>query len=134
MNWINQWGLAAGYATRIDPTSETSVDNAVLWTPDGTIIDMLNSTTTASHAVWVNDVGQVSGWTASTTSDPCSFGTSLAHTQGFVWHWIPRRRIVSTVAACGGRGIGSRFYGTIRCKWTNRLNGRSASRAPKTCC
>jgi probable HAF family extracellular repeat protein len=93
MNWINQWGLAAGYATRIDPTSKTSIDNAVIWTPDGTIIDILSSTDTASHAVWVNDIGQVSGWTASTTPDPCSFGTSLAQTKAVMWEFGVLRKL-----------------------------------------
>jgi len=93
INWINQWGLSAGYATRIDPTSKTSVDNAVIWTPDGTIIDFLDSTETASHAVWVNDIGQVAGWTASTTADACSSGTSLAHTQAFLWEFGVLRKL-----------------------------------------
>jgi probable HAF family extracellular repeat protein len=93
MNWINQWGLSAGYATRTDPTSNISVDNAVVWTPDGTLIDILSSTKTASHAVWVNDIGQVSGWTASTTPDPCSFGTSLANTKAVMWEFGVLRKL-----------------------------------------
>ncbi len=93
MNWINQWGLSAGYATRTDGTSQTSVDNAVVWTPDGTVIDILSSTETASHAVWVNDIGQVSGWTASTTPDPCSFGTGLANTKAYLWEFGVMRKL-----------------------------------------
>jgi len=93
INWINQWGLSAGYATRTDATTKTSVDNAVIWTPDGTLIDFLGSTETASHAVWVNDIGQVAGWTASTTVDACSFGTSLAHTQAFLWEFGVLRKL-----------------------------------------
>lgn len=93
INWINQWGLAVGYATRTDASSKTSVDNAVIWTPDGTIIDIVGSTETAGHAVWVNDIGQVSGWTASTTADACSFGTSLAHTQAFMWEFGVLRKL-----------------------------------------
>ena len=93
INWINQWGLSAGYATRTDAASKTSVDNAVIWTPDGTPIDFLDSTETASHAVWVNDIGQVSGWTASTKADACSFGTSLAHTQAFMWEFGVLRKL-----------------------------------------
>jgi len=93
INWINQWGLAAGFATRTDPITKLSVDNAVVWTPDGTRIDIQESTETSSHAVWINDLGQVSGWTASTTPDSCSFGTSLARTQAVVWEFGVLRKL-----------------------------------------
>jgi probable HAF family extracellular repeat protein len=87
VNWINQWGLSAGFATRIDSVSGTSVDNAVIWTPDGTIFDLVGKSNAESHAVWVNDLGEVSGWMASSTADPCSFGTGFAETKGFIWQF-----------------------------------------------
>jgi probable HAF family extracellular repeat protein len=87
VNWINQWGLSAGFATRTDSVTAASVDNAVIWTPDGTVLDLVGKSNTESHAVWVNDLGEVSGWLASTTADPCSFGTGLAQTKGFIWQF-----------------------------------------------
>jgi probable HAF family extracellular repeat protein len=95
VNWINQWGLSAGFATRTDSVTGASVDNAVIWTPDGTIFDLAGKSNTESHAVWVNDLGEVSGWLASTTPDPCSFGTSLAQTEGVIWQFGTLRRLGS---------------------------------------
>ncbi|HTB88048.1 MAG TPA: hypothetical protein VK743_08855 [Steroidobacteraceae bacterium] len=87
VNWINQWNLSAGFATRTDSVSGASIDNAVIWTPDGTIFDLMGKSNTESHAVWVNDLGEVSGWLASTTADACSFGTGFAQTKGFIWQF-----------------------------------------------
>ena len=43
----------------------------------------------------MNDLGEVSGWLASTTPDPCSFGTSLAQTEGVIWQFGVMRRLGS---------------------------------------
>ena len=87
VNWINQWNLSAGFATRTDSVSGASIDSAVIWTPDGAIFDLVGKRNTESHAVWVNDLGEVSGWLASTTADACSFGTGFAQTKGFIWQF-----------------------------------------------
>jgi len=86
INWINQWGLAAGYGTRIDSVTSASIDNAVIWTPDGHIFELSTPEGDQSHAVWVNDFGQVSGWIANSTVDPCAFGVGL-QSQGAVWEF-----------------------------------------------
>ena len=93
INWVNQWGLSAGFATRTDASTSVSVDNAVIWTPDGKAHDLVGRSNTESHAVWVNDLGEVSGWLASTTPDPCSFGSSFAQTEGFIWQFGTLRRL-----------------------------------------
>jgi probable HAF family extracellular repeat protein len=95
VNWINFWGVSAGFATRTDSATGASVDNAVIWTPDGRVVDLVGKSNTESHAVWVNDLGEVSGWLASTTPDPCSFGTSLAQTEGVIWQFGTMRRLGS---------------------------------------
>ena len=95
VNWINLWGVSAGFATRTDSASGASVDNAVIWTPDGNVVDLVGKSNAESHAVWVNDLGEVSGWLASTTPDPCSFGTSLAQTEGVIWQFGTMRRLGS---------------------------------------
>jgi probable HAF family extracellular repeat protein len=95
VNWINQWGVSAGFATRTDSSTGASVDNAVIWTPDGRVVDLVGKSNTESHAVWVNDLGEVSGWLASTTPDPCSFGTSLAQTEAVIWQFGTLRRLGS---------------------------------------
>jgi probable HAF family extracellular repeat protein len=95
VNWINQWSLSAGFATRTDSVTGASIDNAVIWTPDGRILDLVGKSNTESHAVWVNDLGEVSGWLAGTTADPCSFGTSLAQTEAFIWQFGTLRRLGS---------------------------------------
>jgi len=95
VNWINLWGVSAGFATRTDSDTGASVDNAVIWTPDGTVLDLVGKSNTESHAVWINDLGEVSGWIASTTPDPCSFGTSLAQTEGVIWQFGVMRRLGS---------------------------------------
>jgi len=57
INWINQWGVTAGYATRTDTVTAATADNAVIWLPDGTIYDIQPAGATQSHAVWINDLG-----------------------------------------------------------------------------
>jgi probable HAF family extracellular repeat protein len=84
INWLNQSGMAAGYATRTDLSTGASVDNAVLWTPDGHIFDLDSHTGTQSHAVWINDFGLVSGWVENGTKDSCSFGTG-EQTRAVIW-------------------------------------------------
>jgi probable HAF family extracellular repeat protein len=95
VNWINLWGVSAGFATRTDSGTGASVDNAVIWTPDGRVVDLVGKSNAESHAVWINDLGEVSGWLASTTPDPCSFGTSLAQTEGVIWQFGTMRRLGS---------------------------------------
>ena len=95
VNWVNLWGVSAGFATRTDSATGVSVDNAVIWTPEGRIVDLVGKSNTESHAVWVNDLGEVSGWLASTTPDPCSFGTSLAQTEGVIWQFGTMHRLGS---------------------------------------
>jgi probable HAF family extracellular repeat protein len=95
VNWINLWGVSAGFATRTDSATGASVDNAVIWTPDGRVVDLVGKSNAESHAVWVNDLGEVSGWLASTTPDSCSFGTSLAQTEGVIWQFGTMRRLGS---------------------------------------
>jgi probable HAF family extracellular repeat protein len=75
INWINGWGLAAGYGTRTDSSTGHSYDHAALWLPNGQIIPLRTPVGAASRAVWVNGLGQVSGWIApGAIADPCSFG------------------------------------------------------------
>jgi probable HAF family extracellular repeat protein len=89
INWINQWGLAAGYGTRIDTSSGQSYDNAALWLPNGTIIPLKTPAGATSRAVWVNDFGQASGWIApGSIPDPCSFGVGDGlQSQAVVWEF-----------------------------------------------
>jgi probable HAF family extracellular repeat protein len=87
INWINPWGLSAGYATRTNSITGASADSPVVWTPGGEIIDIEPKHTGQGRAVWVNNSGQVSGWLSSSTPDPCSFGfgANFTQTEGFVW-------------------------------------------------
>lgn len=74
INWINKWGLSAGYGTRINSSSGASIDNAAIWAPNGQVFELSTPEGDQSHAVWINDFGQVSGWISNSTVDPCSFG------------------------------------------------------------
>jgi uncharacterized membrane protein len=87
VNWINQWGLSAGFATQIDTNTGASIDSPVVWTPGGEIIDLKPKDSAVGRAVWVNNFGQVSGWLSSSTPDPCSFGygANFTQTEAFVW-------------------------------------------------
>jgi probable HAF family extracellular repeat protein len=89
INWINQWGLAAGYGTRVDSASGQSYDNAAVWLPNGTIIPLKTPADSTSRAVWVNDFGQVSGWIApGSIPDPCSFGVGDGlQSQAVIWEF-----------------------------------------------
>lgn len=85
INWINQWGEAAGYGTRTDTSTGASFDNAVIWLPDGQIFRLPTPAGGQSHAVWINDFGLASGWISkNSTADPCAFGVGL-QSQGVVW-------------------------------------------------
>jgi probable HAF family extracellular repeat protein len=87
INWINSWGLAAGYGTRTNPKTGLSYDNAAAWWPTGQISPLQTPAGGQSHAVWVNDFGQASGWIApGSITDPCSFGVGL-QSQAVVWQW-----------------------------------------------
>jgi probable HAF family extracellular repeat protein len=90
VNWINQWGLAAGYGTRLDPNGN-SFDQAALWLPRGQVFPLQAPAGAQSHAVWVNDFGQASGWIAvNSIVDECSFGVGF-QSQAVVWQFgIPR--------------------------------------------
>jgi len=85
INWINQWGLAAGYGTRTNTATQASLDNAAIWFPNGQIFPLKTPEGGQSHAVWINDFGQASGWIApNSIADPCAFGVGL-QSQGVVW-------------------------------------------------
>jgi uncharacterized membrane protein len=86
INWINAWGLSAGYAVRTNTVTGGTAASAVIWFPDGKIYDIQPAGASQSHAVWVNDLGQVSGWTENSTADACSFGSG-AQTAGFIWQF-----------------------------------------------
>jgi probable HAF family extracellular repeat protein len=88
INRINQWGLAAGYGTRINSVTGATVDNAAIWTPDGHIFQLSTPEGGQSHAVWINDFGQVSGWIENSTFDPCAFGVDLQfQSQAVIWEF-----------------------------------------------
>jgi probable HAF family extracellular repeat protein len=89
VNWINQWGLSAGYATRTNSITGASADSAVVWTPNGEVIDIQQKNASQGRAVWVNNFGQVAGWFSSSTPDSCSFGygANFAQTEGFIWQF-----------------------------------------------
>ena len=86
INWINDWGIAIGYSSNgnQDPIAGGIENNAALWTPDGRIINLGTLGGYQSRAIWVNDLGQVSGWVENTTPDPYSMGAG-AETHGFIW-------------------------------------------------
>jgi uncharacterized membrane protein len=94
INWINQWEIAVGYSANgiQDPITGGIENNAVLWTPDGRITNLGTLGGYQSHAIWVNDFGQVSGWVENTTPDPYSMGAG-AETQGFIWQYGVMRRL-----------------------------------------
>lgn len=84
INWINEWGEAAGYGTRTDSTTGASFDNAAIWL-NGHIYPLPTPAGGQSHAVWINDFGLASGWISkNSTADPCAFGVGL-QSQGVVW-------------------------------------------------
>jgi probable HAF family extracellular repeat protein len=85
INWINQWGLAAGFGTRTNTVTGASLDNAAIWFPNGQIFPLKTPEGGQSHAVWINSFGQASGWIApNSIADPCAFGVGL-QSQGVVW-------------------------------------------------
>jgi probable HAF family extracellular repeat protein len=87
INWINRWKLSAGYGTRTDSSTGNSYDHAALWLPNGRIFPLQTPTGAQSHAVWVNDFGQASGWIApNSVADPCSFGVGL-QSKAVVWEF-----------------------------------------------
>jgi len=89
INWINQWGLVAGFGTRTDTSTGQSYDTAALWLPNGTILPLPTPPASTSRAVWVNDFGQASGWIApGAVSDPCSFGVGDGlQSQAVIWEF-----------------------------------------------
>jgi probable HAF family extracellular repeat protein len=85
INWINQWRVSAGYGTRTDPTTGVSFDHAALWLPNGRIVPLGTPAGAQSRAVWINDLGQASGWIAADSIvDPCSFGAGF-RSQAVIW-------------------------------------------------
>lgn len=90
INWINEFNFSAGYGTRFDSTTQTSLDHAAAWTPDGQVIPLSTPEGYQSHAVWINDFGLVSGWIDNGVADPCSFGVG-GQTLGVVWEFGVRR-------------------------------------------
>ena len=89
INWVNEWGLVAGFGTRNDSSSGKFYDTAALWLPNGTIVPLQTPPASASRAVWVNDRGQASGWIApGAVPDPCSFGLGDAlQSQAVIWEF-----------------------------------------------
>jgi len=92
INWINQWGLAAGFGTRTNPNTGVSFDNAAIWFPNGQILPLKTPEGGQSHAVWINNLGQASGWIApNSIVDPCSFGVFPSgiglQSQAVVWEF-----------------------------------------------
>jgi probable HAF family extracellular repeat protein len=87
INWINEFGFSAGYGTRFDSTTQSSLDHAALWTPGGHVFPLSTPQGYQSRAVWINDYGMVSGWIANSTVDPCSgfFSGTGFQTQGVAW-------------------------------------------------
>jgi probable HAF family extracellular repeat protein len=86
INWMNQLGFAVGYSANgvQDPIVGGTESEAVLWAPNGQIFNLGTLGGYQSHAIWVNDFGQVSGWVENTTADPFSEGAG-AETRGFIW-------------------------------------------------
>lgn len=88
INWINEWGLAAGYGTRTNSVSGASLDNAAIWAPNGHVFELSTPEGDQSRAVWINDFGQVSGWIENSTPDACAFGVGLQfQSQAVVWEF-----------------------------------------------
>ena len=87
INWINQLGFAAGYGTRTNSITNASVENAVVWTPNGQILELFTPQGDQSQANWINDFGQVAGWIANSTADSCwgSFSGTGTQTQAVAW-------------------------------------------------
>jgi probable HAF family extracellular repeat protein len=94
INWLDQWGIAVGYSAngQQDPITGAIENIAALWTPDGRITNLGTLGGYQSHAIWVNDFGQVSGWVENTTPDPYSMGAG-AETQGFIWQYGVMRQL-----------------------------------------
>ena len=93
INWINQWGLSAGYGTRTDPNG-ASFDHAAIWTPDGHIFPLRTPDGYQSHAVWVNDYGVASGWIENATRYSCAFGVGVQNeSQAVIWQFGFRRML-----------------------------------------
>jgi len=87
INWINEFALSAGYGTRVDSATQLPVDNAAIWTPDGHIFKLSTPQGDQSRAVWINDFGDVSGWTENATADQCVFGVGVQYqSQAVMWH------------------------------------------------
>jgi uncharacterized membrane protein len=78
--------VSAGYGTRTNTVTAATADDAVIWLPNGKIYDIQPAGATQSHAVWINDLGQVSGWAQNSTADSCSFGNGN-QTAGFIWQF-----------------------------------------------
>jgi probable HAF family extracellular repeat protein len=90
INWVNEWGFAAGYGTRTNSITGASLDNAAVWTPDGKIFELSTPEGHQSHAVWINDWGQVSGWMENATADPCFASSTVGvqnQSQAVVWQF-----------------------------------------------
>jgi uncharacterized membrane protein len=110
INWINHWGLAAGYATngKTDPLVGGLEVNAVIWAPDGHIFDLGTMGGYQSTAIWINDFGQVSGWVENRTPDPYSMGAG-AQTQGFIW----QNGVMRLLGTLGGPDSEGKFINNL---------------------
>jgi probable HAF family extracellular repeat protein len=110
INWINQWGLAVGYASNgiQDPIAQETETKAVIWAPNGQIYPLETLGGYQSQAIWVNELGQVSGWLENTTPDPYSMGAG-AETTGFIWQF----GILQTLGTLGGPDSVGKFINDL---------------------
>lgn len=119
-NWVNQWGLGVGVSTTsaVDPLTNAPEGHAVLWTPNGKIIDLGTLGGYQSQANAVNDFGQVTGWVENTTPDPFSLGEG-AETQGFIYQF----GVMHLLGTLGGPDSNALFVDDLGqaagCSWTS---------------
>jgi probable HAF family extracellular repeat protein len=93
INWLNGFGVSAGYITRTNSSSGATADSAMIWLASGRIFDIQPTGATQSHAVWINGLAQVSGWFENSVADPqCSFGNG-EQTMGFIWEFGVSHRL-----------------------------------------
>jgi uncharacterized membrane protein len=67
-----------------------------VWAPDGRVFQLSTPEGDQSHAVWINDFGQVSGWIENETPDPCFAATTAGtknQSQAVLWEFGYMRRL-----------------------------------------
>jgi probable HAF family extracellular repeat protein len=119
-NWINGWGLTAGWSANgvLGPFTGLPEAHAVIWTPGGKIFDLGTMGGYQSHANFVNDFAQIVGTTENTTADPFSFGDG-GETQAFIWQF----GVMRPLGTLGGSDSNAFFVNDLGqaagCSWTN---------------